>query len=94
MGGNPVMDPASITGILMYGGALTACLLFIGGLVRRWWRMENSHTELMLEKDKRIAEMEARAIRGEKERDDWRDIALTNANLGEQAMNVAQRMKR
>ena len=71
------MDPVAIGNFLLYTGALGALVVFVVGLMRRYWRMENSHRELMEEKDKRIKMLEV-------ERDDWKGIAFaSNTTLSE-----------
>lgn len=87
------MDPTSLTGLLMYGGALAACLVFIVGLMRRYWMMMAHHLEVKEQLDKRISEKDAHIIKTEKERDDWHEAYLRAVNQGDRAIGLAHKVK-
>ena len=78
------MGIPEIVQVLMYTGALGALLLFIVGLKRRWWRMEDSHAEIVAEMNKALVEKDKIIKKLEEEVADWKGIAFaSNASLSE-----------
>ena len=71
-----------IIDLIMYGGALGACLVFIAGLVRKWWLTWAHHVEVVSMWEKAYKTLE-------QDRDEWRVIAKSANNAAAQAVNVA-----
>lgn len=73
---------ADVLKLLSQGGVLGLLVYIIVGGYKQWWVWGWVHTE---EKE--------RTLKAEKERDDWRDLALHGTNLAEQTVDLFRRSR-
>ena len=80
------MTPGDWTELLKQGGIATGPVIFIIGLLRRWWVMIGQY-------DAMVESYEARLSDLRNERDEFRTIASSGVQLGEQTVEQITRRR-
>lgn len=65
-------DPGTITNIVQSGGVVGLLVLFMVGLVKRWWVVGWAYDDCR------------------RERDEWKELALTGTRAAERAVDLAR----
>ena len=80
------MTPKDWTDLLHEGGIATGPIIFIIGLVRRWWRMGSEYDAMVASYETRLSDLRS-------ERDAFRAVAFGGVELGEKTVEQITRRR-